>query len=861
MLRRLLNLFRPNQLAAEIHEELEFHRGQTAGSFGNITLIQEQTRAASTVVWLETLVQDIRYGLRQLRKAPVLSTVAVLSLALGIGANTAVFSLVNAVLLRSLPVAHPDELSLIVKKDRFNNRGNFSYPLSRLVREEARSFSGTLITSQPGRSKVSVNGSEQAVTTENVSANYFAVLGLTPAAGRFFTTHEDEPGAPDYAVISYNYWQRQFGMDPAAIGKTVEGGGLPITIVGVAPREFFGISVGSSVDLWTTLSRIPKMLLDNPGMNFLQLVGRRKPGVTEHTAQAEVDALLQHHLLEYTSQTGGWTTKGKELVLSNRIVLESGATGLSALRLQYSKPLQLLLAITVFVLLVTCANIANLLLARATARRKEIAMRLAIGAGRGRIMRQLITESLLLAGFGGVLALGFAHAGAQFLVALMSSARRENPLTMEVSADWRILLFSVAVTVAVGILFGMAPALGSTRSVALNERSEIGETRRFSFGKLLISFQVALTIVLVVGCGLFLRTLRNLYSVPLGFQADNLYKIDLGFQKGFSDSDKAALYTQLPERLAAMPGVFSATLSQPAPLEGGWTNDVVIRSYSATETPEVYRYRTAPGFFATMRIPLLAGRDFGRQNTLSSPRATIVNQTLARQYFAGRSPVGQRIQFPSDDTPSQVVGVVGDSRVQGLRQDPPPIAYTPLAQTRDLAFGAPALILQLAGKPPDLARELHTIHPAIRVESGIFIHEQIRDQLVQERILALLSSFFGGLALLLACIGLYVVLSYALGRRTTEIGVRLALGTRPTQVVSMVLREFAVVVMLGLAVGIAAALGFSRFLRQFLFGLEPNDPATMIVAAATLSLVAFLAAYLPARRASRLDPMNALRRD
>jgi len=305
MLRRLLNLFRPHRLAAEIREELEFHRGQTAGSFGNVTLIQEQTRAASTIVWLETLLLDVRYGLRQLRQAPVLSTVAVLSLALGIGANTAVFSLVNAVLLRSLPVAHPEELSLMVKKDRFNNRGNFSDPFSQIVRREARSFSATLITSQPASSKVSINGSDQVVTTENVSDNYFSVLGLAPAAGRFFTAHEDEPGAPDYAVISYNYWQRQFGADPAAIGKTVEGGGLPITIIGVAPREFFGISVGSSVDLWTTLSRVPKMFRGNPGMNFLQLVGRRRPGISQQSAQEETDALLRHHLLEYTSHTGG----------------------------------------------------------------------------------------------------------------------------------------------------------------------------------------------------------------------------------------------------------------------------------------------------------------------------------------------------------------------------------------------------------------------------------------------------------------------------------------------------------------------------------------------------------------------------
>ncbi len=863
MLRRFLNLFRPNRLEDEIREELEFHRGQTGGSFGNATLIQDQTRAASTVVWLETLVQDIRYGFRQLRKTPVLSAVAVLSLALGIGANTAIFSLVNAVLLRSLPVARPAELSLLVKKNRLNNdRGNFSYPFSRLLCREAASFSGVLIATQPGRSRsnISINGSEQSVTTEAVSANFFAVLGLAPAAGRFFVEGEDLPGAPDYAVISHGYWRRQFGMAPAAIGKVIERNDVPVTIIGVAPQEFFGISAGSSVDVWTTLSRVQTNFRNNPGMNFLQLLGRRRPGVTVQAAQAEADALLQHHLHEYTSANGGMTPREKELVLSGFIALEPGATGLSSLRVEFSKPLQLLLAITALVLLVACANSANLLLARAAARREDIAVRLAIGASRGRVVRQLITESLLLAGFGGALALWFACGGAKLLMTLISGGRRERGLVLDYSPDWRVLLFCGAVTLAVGILFGMAPAIRSIRGAGMSERSGIGEMRRASVGKFLIPFQVALTIVLVAGSGLFLRTLLNLQSVPLGFDPDRLYKAAFSLRKGFPNENKAALYAQIPDRLAASPGVLSATMVQP--WGGGWTNNVSIPSYSTTEMPEVYRYRTAPEFFATMRIPLRAGRDFARYDAAGSPRVTIVNATLAKQYFGGRNPIGQLIRFPSDDTLSQIVGLAGDTRVQGLRQDPPPIAYTPLAQARDIAvFGAPNVVLRLAGPPPDLAAELRAIHPAIRLEGEVLVKEQIEDQLALERILALLSSFFGGLALLLASIGLYGVLSYALARRTTEIGVRLALGARPGQVVSMVLRECTLVVALGLTAGVMAVLGLSRLVQQFLFGLEPNDPATIVIAAATLAVVAFMAALVPAMRASRLDPMNALRRD
>ena len=858
MLRRLLNVLRPTRLDADILEELEFHRSQTQGRFGNLTRIREQTRDASTVVWLESFIQDVRYGLRQLRRTPGLSAVAVLSLALGIGANTAIFSLMNAVLLRALPVADPEALSLLVKTDRLGNRGGFSYPFSQLLRRDATSFSGMLFTTQPGRSVVSVSGTEHTVSSENVSANYFAVLGLTPAAGRFFVTGEDNPGSPDYAVISHGYWRRRFALDPGAIGRTIERNGEPVTIIGVAPPAFSGISVGSPVDVWTTLSRVPKMSLNNPGFNFLQLLGRRRPGVTEQAAQAEADGLLHSHLLEYTSRGREWTAADKQLVLSNRIVLEPGATGLSALRVQYTRSLELLFVITGLVLLVACANIANLLLARSGARRKEIAMRLALGASRGRILRQLLTESLLLAGFGGVLALWFAYSGAGFLVALMSSGRRDRPLDLDCSPDWRVLLFCAAVTLVVGMLFGLAPAVRSARGV--NERTDIGDTRRLGFGKLLISLQVALTVVVVAASGLFLRTLLNLRSVPLGYEVERLYKADFSFRKGFPDEKKPVLYGQLPERLAQTPGVLSATLI--SPWGGGWTNNVSIPSYSATESPEVYRARISPGWFETMRVPVRAGRDFTAHDRTGSTRVTIVNQILATKYFAGRNPIGQVIQFPSDDTPSEIVGVVGDVRVHGLRRDAPPMTYSPLAQTREIpVFHAPAILVRLAGTPPDLAPALTAIDPGIKFENGLFVKESLESQLVQERMLALLSGFFGGLALLLACIGLYGLLSYALVRRTTEIGVRLALGARPRQVVSMMLRESSVMVALGLAVGVAAVLGLSRLVRQFLFGLQPNDPATILLAVAALSAVAFVAAFLPARRASHLDPMNALRRE
>jgi predicted permease len=762
--RRLLNVLRPNRLDADILEELEFHRTQTRGSFGNIMRIREQTRDASTVVWLESLMQDIRYGFRQLRRTPSLSAV-----------------------------------------------------------------------------------------------DYFSVLGLTPAAGRFLVTGEDEPGAPDYAVISYGYWRRQFGMDSAVIGKAIERNGDPVTIIGIASPEFSGILIGSPVDMWTTLNRVSTNVRSSPGMGFLQLLGRRRPGVTERQAQTEADGLLKRHLLDYASEKPGWTAREKQLVLSSRIVLEPGATGLSSLRVQYSESLQLPFAITGLVLLVACANIANLLLARGAARSKEIAMRLAIGASRGRIIRQLITEGLRLAGFGGALALWITYSGAAFLVALMSGGRGDGPLTLDTSPDWRVLLFCAAVSFVVGLLFGVAPALRSVRGAGMNERGDIGDARRLGVGKILISFQVALTVVLVIAPGLFLRTLLNLRSAPLGYDVERLYKIDFSFRRGFSDESKPALFAQLPDRLAETPGVLSATLI--SPWGGGFTNNVSIPSYSATEKLEVNPYRTAPGFFALMRIPLQAGRDFTRQDTAGSTRVTIINQIMAKQYFRGRNPIGQMIQFPRDNTPSAIVGVVGDTRVEGLRRDPPPIAYSPLAQARELPAGAPVALVRLAGPPPDLAQAVKAINPGIKFESGILVKETIDNQLIQERMLALLSSFFGGLTLLLACIGLYGLLSYVLARRTSEIGVRLALGARPSQVVTMVLRESAVMVALGLVVGIGAALGMARLVGPFLFGLHPTDPSTIVIAVATLSSVAFAAAFLPARRASRLDPVNALRRE
>ncbi len=856
MLRGLLNVFRARQLDADIREELDFHRSQTAGAFGNPTLIREQAREASTHVWLETILQDLRYGLRQLARTRFVSAAAVLSLALGIGANTAIFSLVNAVLLRSLPVSHPEQLLLVVKANRKSeSRGNFSHPFAQVL-AGAQSFSGLIVTAQPGRIRISADGVDQRVTGEIVSADYFDVLGLRPAAGRFFAKRDDVPGAPDNAVISYAYWERRFGLDPAAVGKTIEKDGYIHTIIGVAPSEFFGVATGSSVDLWTTFSRTPPRFLNSAGMNYLQIIGRRKAGVDPAAAQAEAETLFRTHVEQFTSGPD-WTQREREMVQAGYIVLEPGSNGLSSLRLQYSKPLQLLLAIAALVLLIACANVANLLLARGAARARELGIRLAIGASRARVMRQLVTESLLLAALGGVLAVWLAYGGATVLVHLMSAGRGDNPLALDLRPDWRVFAFNAAATILVGLLFGVLPALRSIGAATPNERSSSTLALRARAGKMLIGFQMTLTMVLVFGAGLFLRTLVNLQTVPLGYQPDGLYRADIAFQRGTTASVKPEAYAALLEHIPRTPGVQSAALCQP--FTGSWTNDVTISSY-ASEKVQVHRYQTSVAFFRTMGIPMLAGRDFSSEDKLGSPRVAIVNKQLALRYFRDRDPIGQFIQFPRDDRPSRIVGMVGDVRVQGLRNEIPPIAYTALPQGLDIpVFDTPTLLIRLAGPLPHWAGRFKAIHTSIQFSGGAFMKEQLGGQLRQERILALLSSFFGGLALLLAAIGLFGNLSYVMARRRTEIGVRLALGAQPRKVVALVLREHLLIVAGGLALGIVASLGLSRLLPQFLFGVEPNDALTIASSALTLSVVSFATAFFPARLASLSDPSEALR--
>lgn len=856
MLQRFLNLFRSRLLDEDIREELDFHRSQSSGAFGNVTRIHEEAREASTYVWLETILQDVRYGLRQLGKSPLISAAAVLSLALGIGANTAIFSLINAVLIRSLPVSHPEELSLVVKPNRKRgSRGAFSHPFVKVL-SGARSFSGLIVTAGPGRINLSIDGVDQRVTGETVSVDYFRVLGLTPAAGRFFVQGEDVPGAPDHAVISYGYWQRRFGLDAGVVGKTFDKDGYSYTIIGVAPQEFFGVSAGSSVDVWTTFSRTSARSLNSPGMNYLQVIGRRKAGVQPATAQAEAEALFRGHVDQFTSEST-WTPREREMVRAGYIVLEPGSTGLSSLRLQYSRPLQLLLAIAALVLLIACANVANLLLARGAARAREIGMRLAIGASRTRVMRQLITESMLLASIGGVLAICFAYGGASILVTIISSARGSNPLALNLQPDWRVFVFAAGATFLVGLLFGILPAMRSIAAAVSSERSTSTQPFRARSGKLLIAIQVMLTMVLVFGAGLFLRTLVNLHGVPLGFRTESLYLTEIEFQPGTAAGVKPEVYAALLDQAPRTPGVEAAAICQP--FTGGWTNDVLIPSYS-TEKVEVHRYQTSAEFFRTMGITVLAGREFSSGDRAGAPRVVVVNQTLARKYFAGRDPIGQVIQFPRHDTPSQIVGVVADVRVQGVRVEIPAAAYSPTFQGLDIPiFGAHTLLVRLRGPAPDWSSRFKEIHPSLRYGGGQFASEQLRNRLWQERTLALLSSFFGGLALLLAAIGLFGNISYVMARRRTEIGVRLALGAQPRRLVSLVLREYLVLVAVGVVVGIGASLAASQLVRQFLFGVEPNDFLTIALAAGVLIGVSLATVFFPARRASLGDPMLALR--
>ena len=838
---------------------------RSLGAFWDALLLQPQR-------WEDEMFQDLRFGARLLFKHKGFTTVAVLSLALGIGANTAIFSLLDAILLKNLPIKQPEQL-VVVAAAAPGQQGQipFSYPLFRELRDKASDFSGMFAHDVLPMS-MSGEGQTERVLGELVSGNFFSVLGAGPHLGRVFSEADDQtPGAHPVTVISYNFWQRRFSADPQIVGKTISLNGYPFSVIGVAAQDFQGVKVGVAPDL-----RIPIVMdgqvrsgppaLERRGNMWLDVMARIKTGVSIEQAQAATDTLFQ---VAREPDLRGITSDSPDIrtFKSLRIRLDSGGTGASSLSRQLSQPLLILMSLVGVVLAVACLNVANLLMARAATRRKEIAVRLALGASRFRLVRQLLTEGILLSALSGALGLMFARWGTDVLLGFLPQGR--VPTVLEVKPDLRMLGFTFCLTALTGVLFALAPALQATRSDLIpalkNEAVVVVRgSRPWELRRLLVILQVALSLVLLVGAGLFVRSLRNLKAVDNGYDTDQVVTLALDpSQSGYKLDQLQSLFAQLTERVAALPGVKSATYARHMPMSGSHSRiGIEITGYQPRpdEQMAVLLNQTDPRFFATFGTPLLMGRDFDRQDTPAAPRVVIVNDSLARNFFGTQSPLGHRITLENYKD-LEIVGVVADAKYRSLKEPAPQTAYIPYSQYGGM--GQRTLCIRAAGDENALIaavrNEVKGLDPNLPIFNVKTLAEQINDLVSRERLVALLSSFFGLFALLLASLGLYGVMTYAVARRTREIGIRLALGARSMNVLWLVLREALLVLTIGIAIGLPAALGAARLTEGLLFGLTPTDPLTIALATMLMIAVAALAGYLPARRASRVDPMVALR--
>ncbi len=836
-----------------------------------------------------TLLQDIRYGLRFMVRSPGVTAVAVLSLALGIGANAAIFSVVSALLLKMLPVQDPSALVFFGPADASGNSDGFpddsmslfSYPIYREMSQKNQVFGGVAALSSWSYSTHGVVGNGSALEPlgiQLVSGTYFHVLGVNPVLGRTFTEADDQIlGGHPIAVISYGWWTERFSRDPGIVGKTFKIGDTIYTIVGVAPREFFGTTVGESQDMWIPLqmsdeiSRGPHKLNDK-FYRHLDLIARLKPGVSVKAANANVNVILREILQEYA---GPQPSQEHLLDIQKaRIELTPASSGKSLLRDQFSKPLWMLMAIVGLVLLIACANIANLLLARGAMRQREIAVRMALGAGRPRLIRQLLTESLVLAGIGGGLGILFASWASEVLLVMASAGSETIPLN--VSPDVRVLAFATLVSVFTLALFGIVPAVQAAQvapSVSLaSGRSAAAGQRRSLLGKALIVSQVSLSLVLVIGAGLFVRSLINLAHVETGFQKQNVLSFSLDPQAtGFSDeSHLSNFYRQVEQRTNAIPGVKASSFSIFAFNQGAWNEEVWAEGDSGVPPSirTVWFNAVGPGYFAVMGLPILDGRNLGQQDAASSPKVAVIDQTMARRFFPGSSAVGKRFGVNSEahSKDVEVVGVVADSKYFSLDEEPRAIVYYPHTQyVPDWGTGLYLNNFQVRfvgdsrAVIPAVRQSIAEISPNVPTEDVQTLAKRVDDSFRSRQMVAQLSGFFGFLAVFLACNGIYGLMSFSVNRRTNEIGIRMALGASQSDVLGMVMKEVVALVAIGLAIGVPLALVSSRLISSLLFGLKPTDP--LILAAATVLVLAVtaLAGYLPARRAMRVDPMIALR--
>ena len=817
--------------------------------------------------WEDEMFQDLRYGLRMLLKSPGFTAVALLSLALGIGANTAIFSLMDAIFWRPLPVSQPEQLVCFAIPSRVGPE-HAPRALLRELQNGNQVFTGAMASDTDGLS-LTVEGTTERVTGEAVTGNYFSLLGVNAFRGRTFSAEISRGAWATEAVLSYDFWQQRFGSDDGVVGQTIQLNGYPFTIVGVSPPHFFGTRVGLSPEvrfpklpdsLNQTLPALP--LLNRK--NYTAVVARLKPGVSFQQAQAATELIYQRLLQDDPQFSRPPSFRGTHLQLL------SAARGTSDLRREFGRPLAILLGMVALVLLITCANLANLLLGRALARRQEIAVRLAIGAGRGRLMRQLLTESLLISCLGGALGVGLAYWGVDILFGFLPQNHIRTLL--EVKPDVRALGFTFAVTILTGMLFGLAPALQATRLelVSALKSSSAGARRRgVDWRQALVVAEVALSVLLLIGAALFVRTLQNLQAVNAGFKAENVLLFTMKHvHQRYTPAQLRNFCRELLERVEGLPGVRSASLVGTGPFSG--REDTPPVAVPGAE-PRVERPthpivdRVSPRFFESLGIPLLAGRDFSVADQEGAPKTAIVDETVARDFFSGMNPIGRRIAIEQARgiTEFEIIGLVKATKYKSIRETAQGAVYLSLLQGDPNWM--PTLYVRTTDNTTALAAAVRQTFQALDKDLPVFnvktFERQLNESLAQDRLVATLSGFFGVLAALLAAIGLYGVMAYAVARRTREIGIRLALGAQPVSVLWLVLREALGLALIGMVIGLGGALLATRLISSLLFGLTPTDPPTIAIAALLMLAVAALAGYLPAHRASRVDPLVALRHE
>jgi predicted permease len=835
-------------------------------------------------------INDIRYALRGFRSAPMFAFVAILSLAFGIGANTAIFSLLDQILLRLLPVKDPQQLVLLTFRGSHygsNTGGNaLSYPMYADFRDHNEVFSG-MFCRFPTYASLGYGSQTERVDAELVSGNYFPVLGVGAAIGRTITPEDDKvPGGHPLAMLSYDYWQRRFARDPSILGKTLVINGHNMTLIGVAQPGFEGIELGRRADVFVPVMMKAQM---TPGWDaikdrrwrWVNSFGRLKPGVTRQQAKAALQPFF-HDMLAMEVKEAAFAhaaPETKQAFLRSWIDVLPGSQGRSYFRDALTTPLWLLLAVTGTVLLLACANLANLLLARAAARQREFAIRIAIGAGAARIVRQLLIESFVLAACGASAGLVLATWADALLLKVVVADSSE--LAVSTTPDFRILAFTFGVTLLTTILFGLIPALQASRAdVAPTLKEQAGAVvggGHVLLRKCLVTAQVTLSVLLLIGAGLFIRTLSNLRGLGPGFGTEHLigFEVDPSLS-GYKGERSKLFYAQLTDRLAALPGVKNVGLASVRILEDDeWDSSMTVEGYSFKpgESPEPYMNEISPNYFAVMGVPIVAGRDFTVKDNVRIPRGTdpndttpttaMINEKFARKYFGSISPIGRHIGFGSDPgtkTDMEVIGVVKDIKYTNLRDEIPPQAFIPYLASKEP--GGMTVYVRTTRDPSQIMTairgEVRGLDSNVPIYSLRTTDEQIDNSLRVERLIASLSSVFGLLATLLAVIGLYGVMAYAVSRRTREIGIRMALGAIGGDVIWMVMREVLLLVAIGVAVGVPAAVLLSQFVKSQLFGLEPHDPATILASTVLLALVAGLAGFVPALRASRIDPMRAL---